>query len=137
MQFPIFIELHRSRLLLVLLLIAHAGAAACVGLVPGSALLRGGLLAAIACSLARALRAPRIVGLRLGDKGQCEGRLADGTSVELAVASDTTVFSQLIVLRLHVGGEKRVSTLPLFTDQMPAERFRQLCLWLRWRRQEA
>jgi toxin CptA len=133
MQFPISIELRRSYLLFSVLLIVHAGAAACATILPWHWAPRAALVAVIAHSLFRALRPPRIVGLILRDKKRFEGRLANGECAELEIASDSAVFRRLIVLRLRVGDDKRVSALPVLADQMPAEQFRRLRLWLRWR----
>ena len=110
----------------------HAVAAGCLVALPWSWLLRGVFLLLLAGSLGYALRAPRIVGLRLAARDRLECLLADGDRVAVTVLADSTVFSRLIVLRLRVGEEARVSSLVLLPDQMPAEQFRVLRLWLRW-----
>jgi len=110
----------------------HAVAAGCLVALPWSWLLRGVLLLLLAGSLGYALRAPRIVGLRLAARDRLECLLADGDRVAVTVLADSTVFSRLIVLRLRVGEEAWVNSLVLLPDQMPAEQFRVLRLWLRW-----
>lgn len=110
----------------------HAVAAGCLVALPWSWLLRGVFLLLLAGSLGYALRAPRIVGLRLAARDRLECLLADGDRAAATVLADSTVFSRLIVLRLRVGEEARVSSLVLLPDQMPAEQFRVLRLWLRW-----
>ena len=132
MQFPIVIGLHRSILLSILLVLMHAVAAACLVVLPWPWLLRGVLLLAVCCSLGYALRSPGIVGLRLAARDRLECLRANGDHVSATVLADSTVFSRLIVLRLRVGEEARVSSLVLLPDQMPAEQFRVLRLWLRW-----
>ncbi len=133
MQFPVSIELQRSYLLVVLLVIAHAAAVACLIALPWPGPWRSGLVVVIAGSLAYALRPPRIIGLRLRGKGALEALLANGDRAALSLCADSTVFGRLIVLRVRVGEETRVSSLTVLPDQLSAEQFRLLRLWLRWR----
>jgi hypothetical protein len=132
-QFPITIELRRSRLLVVLLVLAHGLAAGCLVVLPWAWLLCGLLLLAVGVSLACALRRSPILGLRLCAPDRLDCLLADGNRLALEVQPDSTVFSRLIVLRLRLGEAKRVSSLVLLPDQMSAEQFRLLRLWPRWR----
>ena len=132
MQFPIVIGLHRSILLSILLVLMHAAAAACLVVLPWPWILRGVFLLLVGGSLGYSLRRPKIVGLRLAARDRFECLLADGDRVAATVLADSTVFAQLIVLRLRIGEEVRVSSLVLLPDQMPAEQFRVLRLWLRW-----
>ena len=133
MQVPISIELRRSRLLLVLLILAHSLAAGCVLMLPWPALLRAILLLVSGVSLGYTLRPSRITDLRLCAPDRVDCLLSDGSRLPLDVQPESTAFSQLIVLRLRLGESKRVSSLVLLPDQMSAERFRLLRLWLRWR----
>ncbi len=133
LRFPISIELQRSRLFLVLPILAHALAVGCVLPLPWPWALRAVLLLAIALSLGYALRAAPIVELRLWAPDRLDGRLADGAWLTLDPQPESTIFSQLIVLRLRLGEARRVTSLVLLPDQMPAEQFRLLRLWLRWR----
>ena len=132
MQFPIVIGLHRSILLVILLVLVHAVAACCLVVLPSSWPLRCLLLLAVGCSLVCALRSPRIVGLRLAARDRLECLQGDGDRVAATVLDDSTVFTRLIVLRLRIGDETRASSLVLLPDQMSAEQFRVLRLWLRW-----
>lgn len=132
MQFPVSIELQRSPLLTILLVLFHTLAAGSVIALPWDWLLRSVLLIVIGWSLCHALRPPRILGLRISGRDGLDGRLADGNRIALTALPDSTVFTRLIVLRLRIGEEKRVSSLALLPDQMSAEQFRWLRLWLRW-----
>jgi len=131
-QFPIAIGLHRSIFLVILQVLAHAVAAGCLVVLPWPWMLRGVFLLLVGGSLGYALRAPRIVGLRLAAADRLACLLADGDCVAATVLADSAVFSRLIVLRLRLGEETRVSSLVLLPDQMSAEQFRVLRLWLRW-----
>ena len=110
----------------------HAIAAGCVVALPWSWLLRGVAVLLLCCSLGYALRPPRIIGLRLAARDRLECLLAGGDRVAATVLDDSTVFSRLIVLRQRIGEETRVNSLVLLPDQMSAEQFRVLRLWLRW-----
>lgn len=132
MQFPVSIELHRSRFLSLLLVLSHALAFACVLVLPWPWPWRLLLLALIGASFWRAWRpsAFRVLCLCGADRLDC--CLADGSRAALEVQADSTVFRLLIVLRLRIGDEKRISSLTLLPDQMSSEQFRALRLWLRW-----
>lgn len=132
MQFPVSFELHRSRRLFVLLLLFHIFAAACVIALPWSWLVRLFVLLLIGWSLRQALLPSRIIGLRLSGYDGLDCLLIGTQRMPAYVLSDSTVFSQLIVLRLRIGEEQRVSHITLLPDQMSAEEFRILRLWLRW-----
>jgi hypothetical protein len=130
-QFPVLIKLRRSLLLAALLFCMHAAAAASVLSLP--VLPASALLALIVFSLWWTLRPARIVGLRLTGANTVDGLLVDGRRVALTVLPESTVFYRMIVLRLRLDEETRTSALVLLADQMPAEHFRQLRLYLRWR----
>ena len=132
MQFPFFIELHRSFLLTSLLVVVHASAVACVVVLPWPWLLRGALLVVGGFSLSIALQASRIPAIRLCGRDALEGLFSDGHREVLSVLPDSTVFSQLIVLRFRLGEKRRAYHLVLLPDQMTSEQFRALRLWLRW-----
>ena len=132
MQFPIRIELHRSTHLLFLLVFLHAAAAACICVLPWPVSWRSLGLLPIVGSLVYALRRPRITGLRLAAGDRLECFLADGSRVAARVLRDSTVFSRLVVLRLRLGEERRTSSLVVLPDQVDAEEYRLLRLWLRW-----
>ena len=132
MQFPVSIELQRSRRFFVLLLLFHCLAAACVIALPWSWLVRLLVLALIVWSLQQTLLPSRIVGLRLSGRDGLDCLLTGDLRMPAIVLSDSTVFSQLIVLRLRIGEEERISQIILLSDQMSGEKFRILRLWLRW-----
>ena len=132
MQFPVSIELHRSRHLSVLLILFHCLAAACVIALPWSWLVRLLVLTLIGWSLRQALLPSRIVGLRLSGHDGLDCLLTGDQRIPAFVLSDSTIFSQLIVLRLRIGEEERISQIALLADQMSGEQFRILRLWLRW-----
>ena len=132
MQFPVSIELRRSRFLSLLLVLVHALTAGCVAVLPWTWPLRLFLLALVGASLWHALRPHVIVALCIYSRDRLDCLLADGTWAVHSIQPDSTVFDQLIVLRLRVGEEKRIRHLTLLPDQMSAEQFRVLRLWLRW-----
>lgn len=129
MQFPVFLELRRSRRLTFWLIAVHLAAAVSVMLLP---------LPAWAClvlpaSIYRSLRRPAIAGLRLGADGQLECLLADGAGLAADVLPDTTVFRSLVVMRLRVAETRRIQCLVVLADSVGAGQFRVLRLWLRWK----
>ena len=136
MQFPLLIELRRSRHLVYLLVLIHGTAAVAGWLLPWSLAWRGVLLLLVALSLLRALRPARIVGLRLPSPDRLECRLADGRWVGATVHAESTVFAQLVVLRLRLDEEprsRRRYTLTILPDQLDKQQFRRLRVCLRWR----
>ena len=134
MLFPIHVELRRSRLLTVLLILAHTLAAVCVWVLPWPALPTVILLSVIAASAWQTRRPPPVGGLRLTENGGLAVLSATAEPLSASIASGTVVFSQLIVLRVRNDEQDRLSTLVLLPDNMSsAEQFRVLRLWLRWR----
>ena len=103
MQFPIYIELHRSRLLFVFLLFFHVLAIGCVLVPPWWWGIRSMLVLLICISAWYATRPPEILGLRLSEGGVLECVVANGDRFSAQVKPDSTVFNRLIVLRLLVG----------------------------------
>ena len=79
------------------------------------------------------LRPSRITGLRLRAPDRLDCTLSDGSRLVLELQPESAVLSRLIVLRLRLGEARRLSSLVLLPDQMSAEQFRLLRLWLRWR----
>ena len=139
MQFPLLLELHRSRRLDFLLVAFHLAAALSllVALWPRDDLiyrypLLALLLALVGLSAWRALRRKDIDRLKLDAEGVLFVARGGGKSQRAAVLSDSTVFRHLAVLRLRIEGEARVRNVALLPDQMSAEQFRQLNLCLRW-----
>ena len=135
MQFPVFIKLHRSYRFAALLFLFHTLAACSVVVVPLPWLVRMSLLALVGLSLWQVLRPSRIVGLSISSHDGLHCLLADDQRIPASVLADTTVFGQLIVLRLRIGNEKRASNVTLVSNHMSAKEFRILRLWLRWHTQ--
>lgn len=133
MQFPIHIELRRSRFLFLLLLLAHALALACVVVLPWPLALCVFLLFLIGLSAWRALRTSPITALHLLENGVLECVLANGERLPADVLPDSTVFNQLIVLRLRLGEQGAACALTLLPDCMAPADFRALRVCLRWR----
>jgi len=131
-QFPVSIELHRSRFFALLLFLFHLLATGCLLVVPWHWPIRFTLVLLVGLSARRAVRSPGIIALRISALDHLDCFLADGSQHEATVLPCSTVFSRLIVLRLSVGEEKKVVSMTLFPDQMSANQFRILCLWLRW-----
>jgi len=135
-QFPIQIELRRSRLLLPLLLAVHVLALASVAGLPWPWEIRALPVVAIGVSAVSALydaaRPAGILALRLSDKRGIACIVAGGDPVPATVLPGSTVFGCLIVLRVRMGETGGVTSLPLLPDSMSAEEFRALSLWLRW-----
>lgn len=133
MQFPLHIELSRSRTLLFLTVLLHFLAGVCLFWLPWPAVFRYAALASLAVSLSwYAFRSSSVVGLRLSDSGELALLLRDGERLPVLVRPDTTVFSQLVVLRVRYGAPPRTLGLVLCADSMPVAHFRLLRIWLRW-----
>ena len=113
MQFPVFIKLHRSYRFTALLSLFHILAACSVIVVPLPWLVRMSLLVLVGLSLWQVLRPSRIVGLSISSHDGLHCLLADDQRIPASVLADTTVFGQLIVLRLRIGNEKRASNVTL------------------------
>lgn len=132
MQFPLAIELRRSRRLSFLLFVLHGVAAGCLWVLPWPVAARCLLLVTLLLSAWQSLRPSTMVGLRLSESGDLALLDAAGEAVYVAVQADSTVFSQLIVLRVRDEEQRRLRSLVLLSDSMSAEHFRLLRLWLRW-----
>ncbi len=132
MQFPLHIDLRHSRRLSFLIVLLHAVAGGCLWVLPWHLAARGVLLAMVGWSAWQALRPSSVVGLRLTEGGELALLSAVDEPVYVAVQADSTVFSELIVLRVRDEEHGRLSSLVLLPDSMRAEHFRLLRLWLRW-----
>lgn len=132
MQFPYLIELRRSRLFSLLLVFVHTIAACCIGILPWPVLLRSAFVILVGLSLRKTMRPSNIHGLRIPAPDKLEGVLIEGAREVLTILPDSTVFGQLIVLRLRIGDAKQLNQLVLLPDQMSTDQFRVLRLWLRW-----
>ncbi len=136
MQFPVHIELHRSRLLTFLLIFFHASAVACVVALPWHWMLQSLLVIFMGVSIWRTLQPSQIASLRLSERAGVDCILPTGDRLAATILPDSTVFGQLLVLRLRFGDTGRVKNLTLLPDSMPVGQFRVLRLWLRWQTSE-
>lgn len=136
MQFPTYLELHRSRFLFVLLLLFHILALTSVIVLPWPWVVRVCFIFPILLSIGYAARVPHIVALRLSERAGLECIVGAGDRISAKVMPDSVVFRHLIVLRLQLDDEKRIRNLSLLPDSLSAEQFRTLRLWLRWRAKE-
>lgn len=132
MQFPIFIELHRSRLLSFLIVVTHLLAASGIFLMPWPWWLRACLLAFLGVAGLLAWR-------RLGDRAQIlvlhqDGGMAvrqDGVLKPVELLPGMTVLPALCVFSYQLEeGQGRVTQV-LLPDAADAESMRRLRLWLR------
>ncbi len=135
------IKLAPSRLLAVVLILAHLGAVAAVwsAQLPLSVTLA--LKALIACSLgwttwsAALRRAPRsVIALEIDADGAARALQRDGEWIDCRVGGASFVTPFLIVLLLNPVGQggRRLSTV-LPPDSAGADELRALRVWLRWR----
>lgn len=134
MQFPITIELHRSRTLSLLLLLLHFLAAASLLALSLPLVLSVFFLVPLAVSACFVFRPRKILALRLFERGQLDCRMFGGGWLVATILPETTVFDRLVVLRLRINEEPGVNSLVLITDHFSLDDFRILRLWLRWRK---
>jgi len=130
MRLPVTMNPRRSRLLAVVLWLAHALAVVAIAAAELAFLVKLSLWLLVAVSLWRQLRLCLPVEIVL----KADGRLIlveqDGSCREAIVETDTTVHSWLVVLRLKVDGRRRALSLPF--DSLSGNSHRKLRLWLRW-----
>lgn len=133
MQFPIFIGLHRSRILLFLLFFIHFLAALGVLLVAWPLLLRlalvliSGFLGVSAWQ--RLKRLPQYLALYADGRmevGEEEGKLR-----QVALLPGAVLLPWLCVFRYE--DEGAVNTFTLLWDAADQESLRRLRLWVRWK----
>ena len=128
-----------SRLLAGTLLAAHA-----VALLSAWVALEGWprnllsvvVLVSLGGTLWRALR-PKVVSLDLREDGRASWRGPEGSWQEVRMGQRHFVSSLLVILELQPVGPGRATRLILMSDSLPAEEFRRLRTWLRWRRGQA
>ena len=133
MQFPIFIELRRSRLLDFLLALLHSAAAVSVFVISLPLLFQLLISVLVSFSAWRTLCRREVYSMQLTAQGSLICCQPDGTQFEAKVLADSTVFRYLVVLRLHKEKVQQVFQQVVLPDQMGAAQFRMLLLWLRWR----
>ena len=135
MQFPIIIGLHRSRILAGLVAISAIVAAAALSLLPRSTqnLPVFWLLWLFACLLAIHGLRPVRYAIRLERSGSVS--LQNGPDVtweEAKLGATLFVHPWLTVFRLQTTAGA-ASTIVVTVDSLPAEDFRRLRVFLRWR----
>jgi hypothetical protein len=135
-QFPVHIELHRSHLLSLFLIFFHVIAAGCVMALPWHWVLQSLLGVLLGVSFWYSLQPTKISALRLSERAGLDCILPAGDRIAVQILPDSTVFRQLLVLRLRFGDTGRVKNLVLLPDNMLPEQFRVLRLWLRWQTSE-
>lgn len=89
-------------------------------------------LAAIGTSLAMSMRPRAGVDLRCQSDGHLAVRRGDDW-VPAGLLPDSTVLSWLAVLRYRLPGARGTDALVVLPDSLPADDFRHLRVWLRWR----
>ena len=132
MQFPIFIELHRSRLLDFLLVLLHVAAVVSVFVTPLPLFLQLLISVLVSLSAWRTLDRQEIYSVQLTAQGPLICCQQDGTQFETCVLSDSTISRYLVLLRLQKEGATKVFQQVILPDQMSAAHFRVLLLCLRW-----
>lgn len=133
MRLPRLIPLCRSRRLSLFLIALHALALLSVCALFSWAWGAGIVATGVSLtSLFYCLRAPSIVALRLGVRGDLFAIWIDGSSVSATVMPNTVVFSRLVVLRLQA--DRVPIVLSLLSDSFTVGAdFRLVKVWLRAR----
>jgi toxin CptA len=121
-----------SRWLRLALLGLHVAAVAAVLLADLAIWVHGLLLAGIVASLVLRLRQPPPLQLRCEADGSL--LVQAGTDWQpAAVLASTMVTPNLTVLHYRPEGSRRAQTAVILPDSLPADDFRRLRVWLRWK----
>jgi toxin CptA len=131
------LDLRPSRLLAVLLLLAHGLALAAVWMSLDAwarALLGAGVALSAAYSCARALHlfGQGVTSLELHGDGRASWSASDGSRREGRLGRNNFVSAALVVLELERGGRGR-NWVVLMGDSARPDDLRRLRVWLRWR----
>jgi hypothetical protein len=133
------VELRASPTLAATLAGAHAAAAAAVAAsAPGLTwiVLAATALATSACWTIRRhalLRDHRsVIALELRGECECNAMRRDGSSAAWRIEGSSYVSARLIVLHLREQERRGCRRITLVPDSVGAERFRRLCVRLRW-----
>ena len=130
---PIEISLHTSRQLARILLAAHLLALLIAWALPLNWLLKSGsslLLLASLAMLKKYLMQPNIVALRVNIKGEFSVQRRGGEWLEVSVLGSSFVMPWLTILHLKIADKREY--LVLLPDNLDADDFRRLRVWLRW-----
>jgi len=140
MHLPEQVSLRPSRTLAVAVGAIHSCGVACLLPLTLPMWIKLALAAVLLGSLAAALRgsvllrtARSITHLALNIDGTLEVLQRDGRHHSAQVAAQTTVFSFLVAIRMHILGERGTRSLVILPDMVGAAEFRRLRVWLRWR----
>ncbi|HEY1436707.1 MAG TPA: protein YgfX [Casimicrobiaceae bacterium] len=132
------ISLGPSRSASALLCIACLATAALVAWLPGAAALRGALVIGIGAHAILAMRhwatrsAPRaIIGVELDADRAVRLTERTGRRIEGMVQADSYVGALLTTLVVRPDGKRRLRTVAILPDMLPADDFRRLRLLLR------
>ncbi|MGQ0522707.1 MAG: protein YgfX [Betaproteobacteria bacterium] len=138
------IYLHSSRHLMILIGLAHGGAAAVALVVdlPGVAQLL--IMLSIAASCVNALRGPAllravssITALELGEDGKLSIQTRQGDWCAATLLESSFVGPYLTVLSLRTEKSRFAHHAVIMADSLNGEDFRKLRVWLRWRKASA
>jgi hypothetical protein len=128
---PLSLPIKASRRLLLVQLVAHIVAVAAVISSATQSGLAAFLLLLVGYSWLRVHRSSPVTGLVLRGDGTIETIGSDGAVAGAVLHHHTLVLSYLVVLLYRQND--RLRALTLLRDNLSAEDFRQLRLWLRWR----
>jgi toxin CptA len=95
------------------------------------------LSAVVAVSMALSIRhgmQPRIVALRVNVKGEFFIQQRDGDWLQAVLLGTSFVAPYLTVLNLRLSNKRWPQHVVLMPDTVPADAFRRLRVWLKWRR---
>jgi toxin CptA len=125
--------------LAVSLSVLHIAAGVLSGVLPVPAWPKGAFIAAVAWSLNRCLsevallRAPgAIVAVNVTPDGRVFCRTPGGEWLDCKLLPSSFVSHSLTILNLRVRGNRRARHVVLCRDNVDAEDFRRLRIWLRW-----
>lgn len=134
MQLPLTLELHPSRRLTLLLVVAHGAVLTAVTSTDLPVWYKLLVLFAITLSLIIALArmhgSRRVIRLTLRSDGLLVPERLHTQSIALRVHPHSTVTALLTVILFKQG--KRLKALTLLPDALNADDYRRLRLWLRW-----
>jgi hypothetical protein len=125
---------HASRRLFVLLFLVHCLALFSIAVLPWPLWVQAILAALVLFSAHCAMRPSEIEEIIFSFvESWLKVRMRGLDPREISIQDGSAVFSKLVVLKLKFDGERATHYLNLLPDQMSAEEFRRLNLWLRWR----
>lgn len=130
--FPLVVTVGASRQLRLLLAAFHIVGAAAIMLAALDPLLQWAGMVLVCCSLAYYLRPVQNVRLRADREGKLEIWQGEKWS-EARLAGSSVVLPGCTVMRVGIENRRRQHSLIVLPDSLPAEDYRRLRVWLRWR----